>query len=96
MVTCCIFETAKDTCFRLLVIRGPVRALRTIASLLVPILPLILLPPALSWAMDVVHSERAKHSVTLLLFTLSAQLCTCKVGSMARANFELPEALPQS
>lgn len=67
MITCCIFKTAEDTCFGLVVIRGAVGALRAIASLLVPILPLIFLPPALGWAVDVVHSGQAKHSVNMFV-----------------------------
>ena len=57
MVTCCIFETTKDTCLGLLVVRRAVRALLAIASLLVTILPLVLLPSMLSRGMDVIHSE---------------------------------------
>ena len=66
-------------------VRGAVRTLGAIASLPVPILPLILLPPVLSWAVNVVHSEWAKHPVNdLLISAQSAELCACNVSNATR------------
>lgn len=65
MVTCCISETTKDTCFGLLRVTGTMGALRSITSLLVAVFSLIFFPPVLSWAVDVIHSAQTESECVI-------------------------------